>query len=132
MFSKNYVKLPKTEWEQIKKDYNELLRENKELKENQNDFLIETIAKQSEEIKKLLKYKEQDDLLYSYEKTVEEQNRKIKELENALNEAKKDIEIYRKAYEQEQKIGSLLLEKITESNNKCPEYQEVSRLDILA
>ena len=139
MFSSKYVKIAKTDWENIKRDYNDLLAEvavlkaeNKELRDESSEFLMTVVKKQSEEIKKLMKYKAQDDALFSYEqsndkhlKTIRKQEERIKELEN-------ENETLLHAFQREASTSSLLAKKIAEANFGCEKYKTVSQLDIHA
>jgi len=129
MFSSKFVKIDKIEWETIKNDYNALLADNARLKENQSEFLMGIVKKQSDTIKTLTVYQEQDETLYSYEQTLEEQKLKIKELESQLAAAKKESAQYLNAYQKESTMTTLLAGKI--ASNPCPQYKTVS-LDIKA
>ena len=129
MFSSKFVKIDRIEWETIKNDYNFLLADNKRLKENQSEFLMGIVKRQSDTIKTLTVYQDQDETLYSYEQTHEEQKDRIKELETQLAEAKNESQRYLKAYQKESTMTTLLAGKI--ASNPCPQYKTVS-LDIKA
>lgn len=117
----NFVKLAKSEWSQIKKDYNEMREEIKSQKV--------VIKKQSDEIAKLMKYKENDDLLFSYETSRENQKNIIKSLEQELMSAKKETEDVRKWLHAEKLINDLMVEKLS-SQHPCHTLDTVSILDI--
>jgi len=139
MFSSKYVKIAKTDWENIKRDYNDLLAEvavlkaeNKELKEQSSEFLMGVVKKQSEEIKKLMKYKAQDDALFSYEQTNDKHLKTIRKQEERIKELKNENDVLLQAFQREASTSSLLARKIAESKFGCEEYKTVSQLDIHA
>ena len=130
MFDSKFVKIEKVQWEQIKEDYNTLIARNKVLEENQSKFLMGIVAKQSDEIKKLTKYQENDDLLYSYEQTHKKQVNQIKSLEDELAELKTLNAQLQQSYNKESAMTTLLARKIIDT--ECPKYETVSKLDIHA
>ena len=130
MFNSKFVKIEKTQWEQIKDDYNILLARNKALEETQSEFLMGIVEKQSDEISKLMKYQENDDLLYSYEQSYKEQSKKVKSLEDEVAELKIINAQLQQSYNKESTMTTLLARKIIDTD--CPKYETVSKLDIHA
>lgn len=139
MFSSNYVKISKVDWETRELEHNELLEEiarlkaeNAELQKNQSPLLMGVVKKQSGEIEKLLKYKEQDDALFSYEqsndqhlKTIRLQAEKIEQLEN-------ENATILTAYQKESTMTSLLSKKIVNGKYDCETYRTVSEFNTTA
>ena len=139
MFSSKYVKILKVDWEAREEEYNELLErvaeleaKNAELEKTQSPLLMNTIKKQSDEISKLLKYKENDDLLYSYEQSNDKQLETIKKQQKEIQELKKENEILLQAYKNESNMTSLLSKKIVNGKYDCKTYRTVSEFEIRA
>jgi len=119
MFREKYVKIERKDWEQIKTDYNELLTERKALKSN--------IGKQADIIQTLTKYKNQDDVLYSYEQ-------ELPKLRSDVKLLKKESDNLARRLRAEIEISKLLIEELGKKSievyRKCDEYETVSLLDI--
>ena len=131
MFSSNYVKIDKNDWEQIKTDYNAMLQKIKELESRQPDVLMKLVERQSAEIEKLLKYKEQDDALYSYEQTCQNHLKTINSQKEEIAKLKQENERLLNMYQKEANMSSLLANKLADSP-RCPEYKTVSKYEIYA
>ena len=78
----------------------------------------EIIQKQSETIKELLKYKEQDKILESYEKHYKKLNNKCKELESENKELKNLLFKYIQKFKHFDVLESLYLDKIIKLKNQ--------------
>jgi len=128
ILKKSYVKIDKSEWEEIKNIIKEREDEIKALKIELNEIKSTDLYKELEEYKK---YKAQDDLLYHYEQTVEEFKEKNKNLEKENIELKKNLEAYKKAFKSERELNSFLLKRLT-SYEDCTSIPEVSILDLKA
>ena len=119
MFKEKYVKIERKDWEQIKTDYNELLKEGKDLKS-----IMKT---QSDTFETLSKYKNQDDVLYSYEQ-------ELPKLRSDVKLLKKESDNLAKRLRAEIEISKLLIEELGKKSievyRKCDEYETVSLLDI--
>lgn len=122
MFNR-YVKLTKREWEKIKTNFNEMIVQNK--------VQEALIKKQSYEIEKLLKYKEKDDLLFSYETSNKDQKNTIKVLEQELELANDEIKAVRKRLNTERLINNLMVQKLR-SEYPYHRLETVSIVDIIA
>lgn len=137
MFSSKFVKIAKVDWELRELEYNELLEEvatlrleKEELEKTQSDFLMGIVKKQSAEIAKLLKYKEQDDILFSYEQSNDEKNEIIKNQKSII----KDLEATNKqllaSYQKEANMNTLLSRKIIDGKYDCETYKTVSTFQV--
>lgn len=121
MIFDKFVKITKSDWSQIKKDYNSMIQEIKDQK---------AISKrQSKELEKLLKYKENDDLLFSYENSIKDQRNSIKTLEDELEQAKAEIISIKKQLDTEKMINDLIADKLV-SEYRNANLKTVSLMDI--
>jgi len=139
MFSSKYVKILKVDWEVREIEHNELLERvaelearNAELEKTQSPLLMNTIKRQSDEISKLLKYKDQDDTLYSYEQTNDKHLATIRKQQKEIQDLKEENEIILQAYKKESNMTSLLSKKIVNGKYDCETYKTVSEFEIRA
>jgi len=137
MFDSKYRKVLKTDLEAITLEMTEMREQiatltsrNEVLEENQSEFLMSIVKKQSDTIKTLSHYQEQDDALYSYEQSNEKQKAEIKGLKAELLEAKDLTDNYKQAYVLENNMSNLLIERVVSTKKSCVEYQTASLLDI--
>ena len=134
-----FVKLPTQDWEDIKSDYNGLIQENKRLRaqitEGTSEEVAELkaiIAKQSESLKKLAKWKDNDDLVYAHEKWQEETKTKVAELESQVTQLEKENSNLSAAYLKEREIANLLAKKLSQYTGQCPDYRTASKFELYA
>ena len=137
-FNKNFVKIKNEDWEDIKTDYNQLVQDNKQLRaqvqagaSDEIQQLKDIIAKQSESLKQMAKWKDNDDLLYSYEQSNKTDKQTIKQLETKVAILEEANEKITNAYKTEKAISDSLIEKLTQYTN-CEDYRTVSKFDITA
>ena len=130
------VTLTKAEWEEIQELFKQKEERINELEKTQAPQLMEIIKKQSATIEQLSKYKEQDDLLFNYENYTKELNQKVQRLEAEVEGLKTEVETYKHAFEKELNMSNLLAKKLvdmpTRIHKPCPEYEQVSILDLKA
>lgn len=138
IFNSNFVKLPKQDWEDIKKDYNALVQENKQLKEQVAQGtsaevleLKAIIQKQSDSLKNLARWKDNDDLIFQHEQMQEVDKEKIKSLESQVKQLEKDKKLLQNAYNIEKELSSIYAKKLGIYKD-CPTYETVSKLDLKA
>jgi len=137
MFNSKYKKVLVSDLDAITLEMNEMREQiatltsrNTILEENQSEFLMNVVKKQSDTIKTLSHYQEQDDALYSYEQSNEKQRAEIKGLKAELLEAKSLTDNYKQAYVLETNMSNLLIERVVSTKKSCVEYQTASLLDI--
>jgi len=137
MFSSKYKKVLVSDLEAITLEMQEMREQiatltsrNEVLEANQSEFLMGVVKKQSETIKTLSHYQEQDEALYSYEQSNEKQRAEIKRLKAELQEAKDLTDNYKQAYTLESNMSDLLIERVVSTKKSCVEYQTASLLDI--
>jgi len=136
MFSSNYVKIAKVDWEVRELEYNEMLQKiseleakNAELEKGQSPMLMNIVKRQSDEIAKLMKYKNQDDALYSYEQTNDKHLKTIKTQSVKIDELTQENETILFAYQKESNMSSLLARKIVNGKYDCETYRTVSQFE---
>jgi len=112
-----YVKVTKENWKKIEELF--------ESKENQ-------ITDMKKELDTLRKYKEKDDLLYSYEQTLREKNKIIKELRDKIQNTEYTLKKTNKKLEAVLSLEKVYLKEIIRkeaeilaSKASCPEYEEM-------
>jgi len=112
-----YVKVTKENWKKIEELF--------ESKENQ-------ITDMKKELDTLRKYKEKDDLLYSYEQTLREKNKIIKELRDKIENTEYTLKKTNKKLEAVLSLEKVYLKEIIRkeaeilaSKASCPEYEEM-------
>lgn len=139
IFDSKHVKLKTEDWEEIKTDYNRLIQENKNLRaqvsagtSDEVAELKEIIAKQSESLKAMAKWKDNDDLIWHHEQMAQENTKKIKALEAQVESLTKDYEDLAFAYRKETEMCSLLAKKLATYTGSCPQYRTVSKLELYA
>jgi len=126
---KSYVKVTKENWDKI-----EELFEQKEKRIKEQETIIAEqkaiIAEMTETTSKLIKYKENDDLLFAYENQVKADAKKIKALSSQVAELEKAVEQADKKIQAVLSLESAYLQKIIETESKlrrsaspCPEYE---------
>ena len=142
MFGTKYVKLPKNQWEEIKKEFKQLQTENEFLKNKLNEIeaqdLYEIIKSQSKTIEKLTQENEKNkELLEFYEKSFYElkdkisiKNQEIFDLKQKLEEKNKEIQKLTNKLNATADLYSFVVKKYVKKDKSCPEYEEVSILDI--
>jgi len=137
MFDRKYSKVLKTDLEAITLEMQEMKDEiatltarNKVLEENQSEFLMSIVKRQSATIEKLSHYQEQDEALYSYELSNAKDKAEIKDLKARLSEANGLTENYNQAYKLERNMSDMLIERVVATKKSCPKYETVSLLDI--
>jgi len=137
MFSKKYIKITKEDWDKINSLFNDKDSEIKTLKtfvSVANDELKELEALRKE-VETLRKYKEKDDLLYSYELSLKsaQENLLLLSYENSM--LTNTIAQMEKKLDDTVMLEKLYLNKISDlSSKKCKEYQtySVNDLDVMA
>jgi cell division protein FtsB len=137
MFDSKYKKILITDLEaltleiqEMREQIDTLTAENKKLKENQSEFLMGVVKKQSDTIKTLSHYQSQDEALYSYEQSNAKDKAEIKKLKAELLEARSLTDNYKQAYTLESNMSDLLIERVVSTKKSCVEYDTVSLLDI--
>lgn len=145
-FDRNHVKLKTTEWEKIKREYNQLVKEVKRLQakvggEETSEIpfcydleeLNRTVRKQSEYIQALDRFKNNDVLIAAHEEYAKKNVKRIEELENKLTELQHDYKTLENAYTREKGVANALAAKLNLfKENACPQYRTVSSRDFYA
>jgi len=131
MFFTKEVKLERVEWEKIKKDYNALVKENTTLKADIKDC-ESIISRQSDEIKKRLKFENKDDLLFSYEQSNARHKDNINALEKQIFELKDNLKKEKLKIINEEALSDFLIKRIGKENLKtnCPELELMNSSDL--
>jgi len=111
-----YVKVTKENWKKIEELF--------ESKEKQ-------ISEMQKELDVLRKYKEKDDLLFSYEQTLKEKNRIIKELCDKVENIEYELKKTDRKLEAALSLEKAYLKKIIKTEAEllvskvpCPDYEE--------
>jgi CII-binding regulator of phage lambda lysogenization HflD len=124
-----YVKVTKENWSKI-----ENLFEQKEKKIREQEYIINEqklkISNMMETTNKLIKYKENDDLLFAYENQAKSDAKKIKALNEKVSQLEENLK------QADKKVSSVLalekayLQKIISTENElrrssrsCPDYE---------
>jgi len=141
----DYVKIKKSQWEKIKEEFRKMEKENLILKEKLNamksyEEMFETIKTQSKTIEKLaLENEKNKELLDFYEKSFYElkdkisiKNQEIYDLQQQLKEKENEIQQLKNKLNAVNDLYSFVVNKYVkkEKKNKCPDYQEVSLIDL--
>lgn len=133
MFDNKWLKILKTEWESICDELKELRETNAKLEKNQSKFLMDIVKRQSDEIKRLSKFEEQDIALFSYEQSHEAQKLEIAELKVQLKDSQSLTKNYKTAHTMESNMNDLLIERVVSSKKSpCVEYERANILDTRA
>lgn len=138
MFSNKFVKVLKTDLETLttsvqdmQQEIETLKAEKKLLEENQSEFLMSVVKRQSDELKRLSHYQSQDETLYSYEQSNEKQKIEIAQLKGDLIESNSLTDNYKQAYTLESNMSDLLIERVVKTKESCTEYETVNLLDVI-
>jgi cell division septum initiation protein DivIVA len=136
-FNNKFVKIKNEDWEDIKTDYNQLVQDNKQLRaqvqagtSDEIQQLKDIIQKQTESLKNMTKWKDNDDLLFSYENGNQEKLKKIHALESKVTSLENELEDFSFAYKKEAEMSSLLAKKLATYTGTYPQYKTVSKYDI--
>jgi predicted RNase H-like nuclease (RuvC/YqgF family) len=146
MFGSNYVKIRKDQWEEIKKEFKKLEKENIELKaelehlKSLNPYeliktqskTIERLSKENEKLKELLEFYEKS--FYELKDKISIKNQTIYDLENKLKEKEKEIAKLNGKINAISDLYNFVINKYVKNkkDKSCPEYEEVGIIDIKA
>jgi len=133
-FKSSHVKVEAKEWDAIKEEFNQLVQENKNLREQVKactservQELEDIIAKQSASLEEMVKWKNNDDLIFHHEETAKQRKKEIKNLKAEVQELQKHNDDLEWELKKKQAMSSLLIEKLS----KYQDYQTVTRADLL-